>query len=68
MAQAPRVGIDEWLQGNIACPIERMAGLALGRFVGIKRQCQASPSGRPREVRSTSKTSAWVLEKLITPR
>ena len=68
MAQAPRVGIDEWLQCNIACPIERVAGLTLGRFVGIKRQCQASPSGMLREVRSTSKTSAWVLEKLITPR
>ena len=68
MAQAPRVGAGEWLQRNIAGHIERMAGLALGRFVGIKRQCQASPSEMLREVRSTSNTSAWVLEKLITPR
>ena len=40
----------------------------LGRLWVINGRCQASPIGRLREVRSTSKTSAWELEKLITPR
>ena len=40
----------------------------LGRLWVITCRRQASPSGRFMEVRSTSKTSAWVLEKLITPR